>query len=203
MTKDEQRRQEIFEKESTRFLSEGFAADDITTSTASANLIGPLIGCVLCIPFVIVYLIRDLHAFEDIDPGWFMLATLAGIVCIVIHELLHGLTWSLFTKNGFKSVAFGFIVQYLTPYCSCKEALKRGAYIAGLLMPCIILGLIPMTVACVIMNVYVLIFGLMMTITAGGDLMILTMIIKAKRAKNEYFLDHPTKIGLVRFSKDG
>lgn len=39
-------------------------------------------------------------------------ALMAGIV---VHELIHGLTWAYFAKKGFKSIRFGVFWEMLTP----------------------------------------------------------------------------------------
>ena len=55
---------------------------------------------------------------------------LTFVIGIILHELIHGLTWSLFAKHGFKSMKFGILLKMLTPYCHCKEPLKvAGCYV--------------------------------------------------------------------------
>ena len=92
--------------------------------------------------------------------------------------------------------------QSLNPYCACKKALKRNQYILGLLMPCIVLGIIPMIVSLFTGNLWWLAMGVLMTISAGGDLLILTLILGHKPKREEYFLDHPTQIGLLVLEKE-
>lgn len=47
------------------------------------------------------------------------------IALIVIHELIHGLTWGYFAKNCLKSIDLGMIWTMLTPYCTDAEHLTR------------------------------------------------------------------------------
>lgn len=199
MTEDEARRTEIFEAEVASFNGKGYISKDITTSALTANVVGTVLGVVAALPLLLLYL--WLYGFNE--SYWnFWVFIIAIAVSIVVHELIHGLTWSLFTRNGFKSVAFGFIWKYLTPYCSCKEALKRGQYILGGIMPGLVLGIIPQAVAC-FTGIYMLaFFGAFMTVCAGGDLMIFVMILMDRKNRDEHYLDHPTKIGLVKFYKE-
>ena len=75
-------------------------------------------------------------------------------------------------------------------------------YIAGLLMPCITLGVIPAVIAIITGNSLIMMYAALMIICAGGDLFILCLIIKKMpRKKDVLFLDHPTAIGLVCFVK--
>jgi hypothetical protein len=43
--------------------------------------------------------------------------------------------------------------------------------------------------------------GVLMTIAAGGDILIAKMILGNKASKKALYLDHPTEIGLVVFQK--
>lgn len=203
MTKDEAKRQAIFDGITEEFTANGYELKDLTTTALKANVIGPLIGAVLSVPFIVVYFIlgHDLKSATEFEFFWIVLSGLL-IVSIVVHELIHGITMGIFAKNHFKSIAFGIIVQYLTPYCSCKEPLRKHQYILGLLMPCIVLGIIPMILALAFGSFLLLVYGAFMTITAGGDLLIMSMILKSSYKGDVYFVDHPTKIGLAVFVKE-
>ncbi len=202
MTKDEQKRTEIFEAESAKLTGEGYASKDILISGAKANTVGMLLGLVPIVPFAVWFMFAHgaFNAFEDGLYG--IIVSVALLVSIPVHEGIHGITWAAFSKNKFKSIAFGVAWKSLTPYCSCKEALKRGQYTLGAIMPGLLLGIIPMIVACVIGSSDLFIYAAFMIVCAGGDLLIFTMILQEKKAKQELFLDHPTKIGLVKFEKE-
>ena len=64
--------------------------------------------------------------------AWTLVAFFAGVV---VHELIHGLVWSFFCKDGLHSIHFGFQLKTLTPYCHCAQPLDKGGYIAGTLAP--------------------------------------------------------------------
>lgn len=200
MTSDEMKRTEIFEGEIASFASKGYKSREITTSAAAANIVGTILGIIVALPLAVLYFFVNDFAEEYSNLYLFVAALL---VSIVVHELIHGLTWGLFTKNGFKSIAFGVIWKFLTPYCSCKEALKKGQYILGGIMPGLVLGIAPQILACVTGIYQLALYGAFMTICAGGDMMILVMILKDKKNDDEYYLDHPTKIGLVKIYREG
>ena len=193
MTKDEAKRQAIFDGITEEFTANGYELKDLTTTALKANVIGPLIGAVLSVPFIAAYFLlgHNLKSATEFEFFWIALSGLL-IVSIVVHELIHGITMG----------AFGIIVQYLTPYCSCKEPLRKHQYILGLLMPCIVLGIIPMILALIFGSFLLLVYGAFMTITAGGDLLIMSMILKSSYKGDVYFVDHPTKIGLAVFVKE-
>ncbi|SCW64875.1 Putative zincin peptidase [Ruminococcaceae bacterium YRB3002] len=202
MTDAEQKRQDMFDAEAARLEEEGYEAKMLTTSALSANIVGPLIGLGVSAPFVIIFLVRGLFVVEQSGSGMFFTLSMIGVVAsIVIHELIHGFTWGLFAKKHFKSIAFGVIWEYLTPYCCCKEPLGRVPYILGCLMPGIVLGIIPLILSCIFGGVPLLFYGVFMTVAAGGDMMIFSMIVREKKFKDELYFDHPTQIGLVKFVK--
>ncbi len=118
---------------------------------------------------------------------------------IVVHELIHGITWAMFAKDGFKSIKFGVLWKMLTPYCHCKEPLTVRQYIIGAITPAIFLGFIPSTLAIVVGNLGMLIFGMFFTMAAAGDFLIINLIRKEK--KDDLVQDHPSEAGCYIYRK--
>lgn len=133
----------------------------------------------------------DLFSLFDY-PIAFIMALLVGIF---LHELLHGLPAAIFSKNGFKSVNYGVYWKYLTPYTHCKEPLELRKYKTVLLTPGIILGIIPEIIGIIIQNFDTLMFGVVFTIGALGDLMVFERV---KGMNNNILVkDHPESMGLI------
>ena len=118
---------------------------------------------------------------------------------VVVHELIHGITWARYTKDGFKSIKFGVIWKMLTPYCHCKEPLTVRQYIIGAIAPAIILGFIPSIIAIIIGNLGLLIFGMFFTLAAAGDFLIINLI--RKENKDDLVQDHPSEAGCYIYRK--
>lgn len=133
---------------------------------------------------------REMMTFTDIIIGF--LVIIAGIV---IHELLHGFVWSMYTKKGWKSISFGIVWKYLTPYCHCSEPLLLRPYRIGSLLPAIVLGIIPSMIAIAAGNIWLIAFGFFFTFAAGGDFLILWLIRNEKATT--MVQDHPDKIGCI------
>lgn len=128
MTKDEKIRIDNFTRVSKELFEKGYEEIKVGMGVLKANIMAALIF--VPIMYLIFKAYVKLYSIDDfidfvMDIKKFMFIIITSIVFIVIHELLHGLTWSLFTENGFKDVAFGFIWKYLTPYCSCKVPMKK------------------------------------------------------------------------------
>lgn len=204
LTKAEEKRTKIFLEISNSLKNDGYNETNLTKDALSANLVGSLYGFIVAIPFLILFFIVKRNIGFNVDESFFrnyIIFFVALIVSIVIHELIHGFTWSRFTQNKFKDIEFGIIWKSLNPYCTCKVPLNRKAYIMGLIMPCLVLGVIPCIIAIINGNGWLLTYGIFMIVSAGGDLLIGKMILDTKTKENALFIDHPTTIGLVVFEK--
>ena len=206
MTKDEKIRIDNFTRVSKELFEKGYEETKVGMGIVKANII------VLFIFAPIMYLIFKfyvkLYSIDDfinflLDIKKFMFFIITSMVFIVIHELLHGITWSLFTENGFKDVAFGFMWKYLTPYCSCKVPMKRGQYVLGLLMPLIILGIVPTIIGLAMGSVFLTALGAFYIFAAGGDIIMAFLILSRDlKGKEVLLFDNPTEMGVSFFEKD-
>ncbi|MBR2577388.1 MAG: DUF3267 domain-containing protein [Erysipelotrichaceae bacterium] len=195
----EQRRAEAFEALAAKLEEEGYTRKEKTVGIVKANVI----SLVAMIPVFAIgfFLFFHINAPSSIDfNGLFLLV--AMLVLVVVHELLHGITWSLFTENHWKDIEFGFMKELLTPYCTCRVPLKKPAYLAGSLMPLIVLGIIPFFVSLFNGSFNLLMISLVMILAATGDIIIVIMMLAHKSDAGEViFLDHPYKAGFVVFEK--
>lgn len=150
----------------------------------------------LIIPFTAIYLIPfiliwDYQTFELGRKEFMQNIIYVFLLGIVMHELLHGITWSFFTQHGFKSIKFG--INGLTPYCHCKEPLKAKHYRLGGAMPLMVMAIIPGIAGLILGNGLYLSLGIFFSWTAGGDIISLFMLRKFN--KNSMVSDHPNKMG--------
>lgn len=143
-------------------------------------------------------IIRDYFDGDSIYPAITVLVT--TVFGIILHELIHGITWSFFTKKGFKSIKFGVILKMFTPYCHCKEPLTTKQYIIGAIMPFIVIGLLPALISVATGNFPLLIFAIFFTVAAAGDFMIIRLILKEE--EDSLILDHPSEAGYYVFIKN-
>lgn len=131
-----------------------------------------------------------IHTYESVNIYLTILIIVFGIA---LHEFIHGLTWSYFTKDGFKSIKFGVVWKMLTPYCHCKEPLLIKHYKIGGIMPAIVLGFIPALIGIAFENIRFLFFGIFFIAGAIGDFMLIYLIWKEKN--DDLIQDHPSEIG--------
>ncbi len=192
---------------------EGFKEEKLTINLIWANIFGLLIVIPILLVFGLPYVLIWTSQFEldnikllfsSIKPDFIFGQTITVFVIllggIVLHEFIHGITWSKFTENGFKSIRFGVLWKMITPYCHCKEPLKVKHYILGAIMPSLILGVIPCVIAILIGNFGLLIFGIFFTMAAAGDFLIINLL--RKENKDDLVLDHPSDAGCYIYRKE-
>ena len=173
----------------------GYTKAEHTISKAKTMILGTLVGLVATAILMILYRPLLLNKFPDFELN-IPLFVIATIGSIVIHELLHGLVWSLFCKNGWSSIKITW--SAFMPSCHCKEPLTTGKYLLGVIAPFVILGIGTSFITFFVTDLMVIFIAAINVIIAGGDLLIAFSLLKAK---NRMIIDHPTDPGFVAFQK--
>ncbi|MBQ0065428.1 MAG: DUF3267 domain-containing protein [Firmicutes bacterium] len=198
LTEKEKIRTEKIQKILDQKAEEGYARKDLTISISLANIMAIVLGLPFCALFFILFISQN-----TIDKNThFLLLAISFVVFTIVHELIHGFFWGICVPHKFKSIEFGFIVEMLTPYCTCLEPLKKNQYIIGSIMPGLLLGFVPSLVSVWTGSFDLLLFGLIMIIGAGGDFTILLKLLSYKGKENTIYLDHPTECGLIVLEKE-
>lgn len=202
LSSDEERRLRAFESLSADMLARGYRREELTVSIVRANVF----AVVLLIPLLVLgfglFLLKNDSVSLPSGPMGTLLLFLLFFVLIVVHELIHGMSWAIFTEHHWKDISFGFMKQYLTPYCSCAVPLKKGQYIFGALMPLLVLGFVPMLVGILTGSLLTLLLGVMLADGAAGDILIVWKILRYRSAAKEVvYIDHPTQAGGVIFER--
>ena len=200
----EQRRKAVFDETCERLIRQGYRKNDLTIGIVKANLFVLLLAIPVIAIGVLLFMWRNsLSLLMPTSQGSLLFIVLL-IVLIVVHELIHGLTWSIFAEHHFKDIEFGFMKELLTPYCTCTTPLQKSHYILGALMPCIVLGIIPTAIGILIGSHLLFWIGIVMILAAGGDLMIVIKVLAFKKqdeSQEVLIYDHPTQAGSVIFEK--
>lgn len=207
LTPAEQARKAAFEATQASLAAEGYRPHDLTIGMIYANVMTLVIG--LPVVFLLGLLFFRLHGLSAMTEGGVFLSLgnlllflLALMALTCLHELIHGLVWGLSAKGGFRAVAFGFMAQYLTPYCACKEPLPRHAYVLGALAPTLALGVLPYFGALYLGSWPLFLLSALMILSGGGDVLIIGKLLAFRCPKDTIFLDHPYQGGLVAFIRE-
>ena len=187
---------------------------EYTLSGLQANLYGLLMGIPILlltiVPYILIWCDFSIDFPDSFQPvilrnmafvqfvlntsSWLLLAPVALLMGVVLHELIHGLCMAFFAKSGWKSVSFGFNIKAFAPYALCKEPLHPDAYRFSLVMPGILLGDIPVLISWFTGSVLLLLFGFLFYWAAAGDIMVLWM---SRKITDGLLQDHPDKMGFV------
>lgn len=200
LSEAEQMRSVRFEKTAANMRRQGYTRRNLTVDMATANRFAVLLFIPLAIIGYGMYFAVN-HTLGFSRYRFFVFALLL-VVCTVLHELIHGVTWSIFTPHGFRDIEFGFMRTAFAPYCTCTVPLKREHHLLGTVMPLIILGIIPMIVGTIIDDPNILLLGVAMSDSAAGDILIIQRILSYKsNAREAVYMDHPTDAGCVVFER--
>ncbi|MDD2243625.1 MAG: DUF3267 domain-containing protein [Dysgonamonadaceae bacterium] len=158
----------------------------------------------LLVPYLIIYWNDIIYNFTE---GWsfsrYMIDTLiiiiASFIGIILHELIHAITWMIAAKKGLKTIKFGIIWKTISPYCHCTEPMKIKHYRLGAIMPAIILGVFPLVTSYITGCFLYFFFGFLFILGAIGDFLVIQILYNEKR--NDYALDHPTEAGCYVYRK--
>ena len=194
----EQKRLGVFEETCERLSREGYKKTDLTIGIVKANLFVFLLAIPIVAIGVLLFAWRNPISLLTPTPHGSLLFIVLFFVLIVAHELIHGLTWSIYAEHHFKDIEFGFMKEYLTPYC------LKSHYIMGALMPCIVLGILPTAIGILLGSHLLFWIGIVMILSAGGDIMIVWKVLTFKKqdlSKEILIYDHPTQAGSVIFEK--
>jgi len=170
---------------------------DLSISALSANLyaIPIVLISIICLVFPFI-LIWDWQTFTKgflsiyIALPYFITAFVLGAF---LHEILHAIGFLIFGKLTIKQVQIGIKWKYLTPFAHCMVPLKASVYRIALLLPAIILGIVPSLIAIITGKSWLLIYGTLFTILAGGDFLVFWIIRKV--SSDKLVQDHPERCG--------
>ena len=170
---------------------------DLSVSMMAANFLSLLIAVPLIVVLGGLYLLRWWGKLQAgtfvIEPGAVLLFLGFFLVGIVAHELIHAGSWMLFGRLPRSAIAFGIDKKTLSPYAHCKVPLEVNQYRLGGVMPGLVMGILPALAAVITGSGWLLEFGLLFTLAAGGDFLILWLIRKVPAGK--LVEDHPTRGG--------
>lgn len=123
------------------------------------------------------------------------IAGVVGFVCgVIAHELIHGFSFVLIGRQPLEKVTLlGFQKETLTPYSRCEAPVAVNAYRWAVAMPGLLLGILPSLAGIVTGSLWATLFGMLFTLAASGDALILWLAREVERGK--LVEDHPSRVG--------
>ena len=126
------------------------------------------------------------------------------LLLAALHEGICGFVWGLFARRRWKEISFGVMWKMITPYCICREPLKKWQYIIGKAMPVLILCLgFIIAIAVTGSGAVFYLFMITMVVTGIGDLRNIWQALAYRPdGKETVYLDHPYEPGIVVFERN-
>lgn len=178
-------------------LVEGYVAEKRTISLLWANILS--IGIIVVLLAVGIFLMHILWPDTQfiIPQSRLLILLILIVVGIVVHELIHGITWIIATHKDFSHLSFG--IMKMSPYCHIDVPMQKRQYVVGALMPMLLLGVLPAILALAIGSWFWLLIGILFITAAAGDLMIVWVI--RKEPNDTLVYDHPSEGGCYVYHK--
>ncbi len=127
------------------------------------------------------------------DRPWIWVTAL--VLGTAVHELVHGLAWAAAARRPLDIIRFGMSWKALAPHAQCTVPLPASAYRFGAAAPGLVLGVLPALLGALTGAGVVAAFGWIMTLGAGGDIVVLWLI--RTLPGHVAVQDHPTRAGCV------
>ena len=178
--------------------------NEYTIGIVKANMLALLLSIPIFFGYSLVYIF--LHgtngygiSMDSIAMNFslFLISIVAGII---IHELIHAVSWWWLDDISWNDIHFGFKWAMLTPYVHCPEPIEITNYRWGVAMPGIVLGIVPFILALIVKNGWMFGYGLIFTLAAGGDIIMLWMLRKVP--SGSLVQDHPDLMGCKVFNSN-
>jgi putative zincin peptidase len=165
---------------------------DLSISMARANVVVMFISIPVAISQFAIF--SMVHGAEKLQTTWnFTLLIAMVLLGVVVHELIHGITWVIFGHKRFSAIKFGFQWKTLTPYAHLKAPVEVNSYRIGAFMPGLIVGILTFILSILLGDGNLFWFSLVHTAASGGDWLILWLIRNVKAGMQVE--DHPTNAG--------
>jgi len=192
-----------------KIVEENYIKEEIIINIIWANIFGIIVLIIALIIFGIPYILfwheNILNINTNISLSFYnkLLLIFKNIVFmfliflpgVILHELIHGIFFAVFSENKFKSVKFGIMPakKLFSPYCHCREVLNIKHYRITIIMPLILLGIVPSIVSIFIGNFLLFFWGIIFIVAGCGDILIWIKTLKERN--DSLILDHPSEAG--------
>lgn len=140
----------------------------------------------------ILYIIFFIWLFNRYDFSIDFIILLIFIIYLSIHEICHGLGFSLFAKNK-KNIKYGVVAEKGIFYALCQEEINRTGILISLMFPILILTVIPLIINIFINNPTILFLAMSNLIGAIGDIFLIILVLKLP--KDITYIDFDNNIG--------
>lgn len=133
----------------------------------------------------------------EIDFSNYTFGFIGLLVFFILHELCHGLGYSLFAKNK-KNIKYGIVLEKGVLYAMCQERISKTGILISLILPLVILTLITLPIGLIFNLGWLTFYSIMNLSGAVGDIAMFFLIMKMP--KDVEYIDYDNSIGAYLLS---
>ncbi|MBR2780472.1 MAG: hypothetical protein IKD81_03550 [Eubacteriaceae bacterium] len=113
LTEAEEKRLASFHEKEKKLAAEGYKEKMLTVSLNAANILSIVFLAVTALIYAVIFIkVNGTVPFETLGSFMPLSVIAAVLVLTVVHELVHGLSWVIFSPATFSDIAFGIDVNY-------------------------------------------------------------------------------------------
>lgn len=155
---------------------------------------------IVCIVLFILMVILTAFLYkgnlaEDFYKVNLMLLILANVGTMLVHELLHSLSYVLY-GGDFKKIVYGAYLEKGVLYCLCKQNITRKNILNSLMFPLFYIGIIPYIIALIFELPFLLFLAIMNIVGATGDIMMFIYIASLNKEIEFSEFDNPIRFAI-------
>lgn len=140
----------------------------------------PLLNILAIILFIIV---GGIVLFIERHDNYSMTMSITTFIILmfiwlIIHELLHGLAFSLFKSVKKENITFGMFLEKGVFYCMCKQNIEKKVILTSLLFPITIIGFITLIIGIIINNYELVFLSILNIVSSIGDIVMTIYFLK-------------------------
>lgn len=188
----------IYESLRQSYIENGYREYIFVKNDRLTNFLSVVYGLPFAALYTVIYSLVH-RTIPDFGFYIFIISVVLLYITTPIHEALHGLGWSRFLKNGYKSIYIYLPKGISDAYCHCAEPLSFRQYGFGNIMPLIFLSIIPAIAAVLTSSAVLFYFSLFNAFGCGSDI---ANTILAFKNKDKIILDYPIECGFTAYKKE-
>ena len=100
------------------------------------------------------------------------------IIWLIIHEILHGIGFSIFKEVKLSNITFGMYLEKGVFYCMCKQNISKKVILTSLLFPITIIGFITLIIGMIINNYELVFLSILNIVSSIGDIVMTIYFLK-------------------------
>lgn len=108
----------------------------------------------------------------------FMLFILLMFLWMIIHEILHGIGFSMFKDVNKRNIVYGMAIERGVFYCMCKQNIGKRVILTSLFFPVIFIGLVTLIIGMVVNNFLLIYLSIINIVSSVGDIIMIIYFFK-------------------------